>query len=95
MREGITNKGGGYRAEKKNRQRINEHIKAPEKGHREVWGFERNETSAKRATAKRHKTEMSDLFICKLNFKKQLGWLEMFLVICWKIVFGFESLQET
>ena len=43
MREGITNKGEGYRAarwgqkqERGKHTNINEHLNAPEKGHREV-----------------------------------------------------------
>ena len=70
MREGVTNKGGGgYRAarrghlqgrgvialKKETDKHINKHLNAQERGHREGWGFERNETSNKRASAKRPK----------------------------------------
>ena len=65
MREGVTNKGGGYRAARRGHKKgrgvialkkeTDKHLIAQERGHREGWGFERNETSNKRASAKRPK----------------------------------------
>ena len=61
MREGVANKGGGYRAarrghkqgrgvialKKETDKHINKHLNAQEGGHREGWEFERNESSNK------------------------------------------------